>query len=88
MKELAQAFLIGCGMLGLLVSVIPAIYGWLLHRGFGGELTRSDREILYSPLVCAAAIVVGFVWRARTKKKEPRRSPDRLTEDPGGSDAA
>jgi hypothetical protein len=41
-----------------------------MYRGFGGALTNQDRLILYSPLLCIAAMVIGIGWRKLNAKKE------------------
>lgn len=63
MKHLAQTFLIGGGIIGLIPSTPIAAYGWLMHRGFGGDLTNQDRVMLCAPFVCAAAVIIGICWR-------------------------
>lgn len=71
MKHLAQTFLIGGGIIGLIPSTPIAAYGWLMRRGFGGDLTNQDRVMLYAPFMCVAAIVIGIGWRKFDAKKEP-----------------
>jgi hypothetical protein len=84
MKEIAQTFLIIGGGLGLLGAVPAAIYGWFVHRGFGGDLTNKDRLILIGPFLCLAAIVIGLAWRkSQTKKSVHGRF--KLTEDGGAA---
>ena len=84
MKEIAQTFLILGGGLGLLAAIPAAIYGWIMHRGFGGDLTSNDRLMLFSPFICAAALAVGLLWRRVQAKKTPSRG-FKLTEDSGAS---
>jgi hypothetical protein len=76
MKHLVQTFLIGGGIIGLIPSTPIAAYGWLIHRGFGGDLTNQDRMMLYAPFVCAAAVIVGICWRNFDAKKEPIQPPE------------
>jgi hypothetical protein len=83
MKEIAQAFLILGGGLGLIGSIPVAIYGWHLQRGFGGDLSRKDLLVLFSPLICLAAITIGLAWR-KSQIKKSRRTRFKLTEDGGG----
>jgi hypothetical protein len=71
MKHLVQTFLVGGGIVGLIPSAPIAAYGWLMHRGFGGDLTSHDKVLLYAPFVCLAAIVAGIGWRKLDTKKEP-----------------
>jgi hypothetical protein len=68
MKEIAQTFLLGGGIIGLLLSAPIAAYGWFMHRGFGGEVTYQDRLMLYSPFICIGAIVIGVGWSRLQKK--------------------
>lgn len=79
MKALAQTFLIGGGVLGLIPTLVAAI-----HRGLSGPFSASDIFILLSPLLCGLMIAIGLIWRRQTLRLEPRRSPGQLTEDPGG----
>lgn len=76
MKHLAQTFLIGAGIVGLIPSTPIAAYGWFMHRGFGGDLTSQDRVMLYAPFVCAAAVIIGIFWRKLDAKKEPIQLPE------------
>lgn len=82
MRIIAQAMLILGGGIGLLASVPMAIYGWMMHRGFGGDLSAQDRLLLYGPLYCPAALIAGIIWRNRTARKNPR-DRFKLTGDPG-----
>jgi hypothetical protein len=86
MKALAQAFLVGMGVLGLFLAVPGAILAWLEHRSSGANLTSNQINLILSPLICCSAIAVGVLWQKRTKRSEPRRSPGRLTEDSAGGD--
>jgi len=70
MKRFAQTFLIAGGILGFITSTPIAAYGWIMHRGFGGDLTNRDRVILYAPLACASSSVIGICWRRLAKKEE------------------
>ena len=79
MKAIAQALLIGMGVLGLLFAVPDAFYAWSEYRSSGGNYTLSQIGRLCGPLVCFAAITVGVVWQKRTRRSEPRRRG--LTED-------
>ena len=72
MKELTQTLLIGGGIIGLFPAVPFAGYLWVMHRAWGGDLTNQERFIIWSPLLCIAAIVVGVCWR-RIGKKEPNQ---------------
>ena len=63
MKSLFQTCLIGGGVIGLVPSLLIAGYGWMMHIGFGGSLTKHDRLILYSPLFFVTVITVGLAWK-------------------------
>jgi hypothetical protein len=80
MKELLQLLLIAGGALGVVVSLLIAAYGWLMQRGFGGDLSFKEGAVLYSPLICVIAVVAGLLWRNQTKKGEPRRPRWKLSE--------
>lgn len=79
-----QALLLLGGGIGLLASVPAAIHGWRLHRGFDGDHVAQDHLLLYGPLYCGVALILGIVWRNRTARKNPR-DRFKLTEDPGAS---
>ncbi|WP_069963055.1 hypothetical protein [Lacunisphaera limnophila] len=76
MNHLAQTFLIGGGILGLIPSTPIAAYGWFMHRGFGGDLTNQDRMLLYAPFVCAAEVIIGICWRKLDARKEQIQLPE------------
>jgi hypothetical protein len=80
MNELLQTLFIAGGGLGCLVSAPIAAYGWLMHRGFGGDLTSEERTIRHTPLFCLVLIAAGLVWRKFEKKKQ---GPFKLSEDGG-----
>ncbi len=84
MKEIAQTLLILGGGLGLFAAAPAAIYGWTLHRGFSGESTGNDLLLLYSPLICIAAITLGIAWRRFERKAVPK-GQRKLTGDTGSS---
>jgi hypothetical protein len=63
MKTLAQTFLICGGLLYLLGSSWIVYYAWRMHIGFGGDLTVNDKIFLWSPVIAAASVVAGLVWR-------------------------
>jgi len=75
MKSLIQTYLIGAGAVGFVFSLPVAGYGWMMHSGFGGDLTGRDRLILFSPVICAVAIVIGVCWK-RADQKRNRPSAD------------
>ena len=81
MQALAQAFLIGCGMLGLLFTTPIAIYTWIAHRSFGGDILKNERQWLWAPLAFLIALAVGLIWRRVTKRRELPRPAWKLTED-------
>jgi hypothetical protein len=68
MRVLVQVFLIGGGFIGLIITTPVAWYAWSMHRAFDGHLTSDDKKLLYSPFVCAAALVVGIVWSRLSRK--------------------
>ena len=72
MKSLVQTYLIGGGVVGLVFSLPVAGYAWMMYRGFGGDLTGRDRLILFSPVICVAAIVAGVIWRRADQKRAGR----------------
>ncbi len=82
MKEFAQTILILGGGLGLFAAVPISLYGWAMHRGFGGDMAGEDYVVLFGPFICLAALGLGLVWRrAQTGKR--RSSKFKLTEDGG-----
>jgi hypothetical protein len=87
MKAIAQTFLVGMGVLGLLVAVPGAIHTWLQHRNSGGDYSGDQIGYLLSPLLCCAMVAIGLAWQKQTKKSEPRRSAGHLTEDGAGGDS-
>ena len=72
MKSLVQTYLIGGGVVGLVVSLPIAWFAWRM-RSFGGELTGEDRLILCSPLICFMAIVAGVIWKRADQKRDENR---------------
>lgn len=67
--------LIGGGIIGLLPSVPIAAYGWFMHSGFSDDFTNQDRLMLYSPLICIAALLIGIGWSKKGRKKESIQPP-------------
>ena len=79
MKAIAQTFLIGVGVLGLLFAIPDAFYAWSEHRDSGVNFTAQQIGRLGGPLMCVAAIAIGVVWQKWIRKRESR--PRVLTED-------
>lgn len=86
MKAIAQTFLVGMGLLGLLLAVPGAIHTWVEHRSTGTVFSRDQIGVMLSPLICCAAVAIGFLWQKRTRRNEPRRGRGQLTEDGTGAD--
>ena len=80
MKAIAQTFLIGMGVLGLLYAVPAAFHAWSQHRSSGVDFTADQIGRVCGPLICVGAILIGVVWQKWTKRSEPRRRGV-LTED-------
>ena len=73
MKSLLQIFMIGAGSLSFLISAPIIIYGYMMYRGFGGDLTNKDRLLLSIPFLALALIAAGVIWRKSDQKEdEPR----------------
>lgn len=70
MKTLIQRYLIGGGIVGLVVTLPTVGYGWMMHSGFGGDLTTSDRLLFCLPFICVIAIVAGVLCRRSDQKKD------------------
>jgi len=80
MKAIAQTFLVGMGVLGLLLAVPAAFHTWFQHRSSGANFTADQIGRLWSPFICFTSIAIGVVWQKRTKRSESRRRGV-LTED-------
>ncbi|MFT3781037.1 MAG: hypothetical protein QM790_16465 [Nibricoccus sp.] len=76
MKELVQTFLIGGGIIGLLVTVPLAVFIWCM-RGFASP----DEGLFFGffcfglPVLCLACLIGGLRWRRKdgdieTQKEE------------------
>jgi hypothetical protein len=62
MRSLIQTYLIGGGVLGLVLSVPFAGYCWIMWRGFGGD--PADLPFIFGlPVVCIVVIVAGVLWK-------------------------
>jgi hypothetical protein len=70
MKSLIQTYLIGGGVVGFVLSLPFACYDWMMHRGFGGELTGQERLLLFSPLIFVIATAIGVVWKRSEQKPD------------------
>jgi len=70
MKSLLQIFIIGAGSLSFLISAPIMIYGYMMYRGFGGDLTNKDRFLFSIPFIALAIIAAGVIWRRADKKFE------------------
>lgn len=55
MKQLAQTFLVVGGLISFIISIPVSVFGWAMHKGFGGDLSASDWLLLYGPAICLAA---------------------------------
>jgi len=82
MAALAHTLLLGFGIVSFLFSIPAFVTCWQRHSGFAQAVTR-DAFTMSSPLLCAVVVFVGIAWMRATKKREPRRSPGRFTEEAG-----
>lgn len=67
MKSLIQTYLIGGGVLGLVVSVPFAGFCCVMWRGFDGKPANLV-GIIGVPVVCIVAIVAGVLWKRAGQK--------------------
>ena len=70
MKLLLQIFMIGAGSLSFLISAPIMIYGYMMYRSFGGDLTNKYRMLFSIPFLAIALIAAGVIWKQSDKKFE------------------
>ena len=63
MKAVLQTFLIVGSIIGILPAIVAAFFGVMIRRGHFGSGSLQKRLLIYLPLICIVAFVVGIVWR-------------------------